>query len=203
VSGPWKFASTASPPLLNEQGRVVGILGGSVTPGARFDPRHMGISPGLGIALNSINAATPWSAVVRPAGGPSKLAELAAKQVLTEALSDTGAPFYVTTSSEVGKNITDALPHDVCEFSRHDSQVWVLSEWQKQGKATKGLFSAKVYDYQNHVRVLVEPKKLTLSPALTRSVFSFAPAQLEAGVYRIDLVWDGRSVWRTFIRVTD
>ena len=63
--------------------------------------------------------------------------------------------------------------------------------------------SAKVHDQQNRLRITVEPRKLSLSDAPTRSAFTFSPAGLNAGIYRIDLIWDDRPVWRTFIRVVD
>ena len=197
-------SESAGGPLLDVQGKVVGILGGSVVPGSRFDSRHMSISPLLGLSAGTLNAATPVPAVPEPLPGKSsRLSEMIAAGALAAQLSDMDGLLYVTTSLEMSKTASDPLPRDVCEFSRRDKQVWVVSEWQKKGKVSKGLLAAKVYDDQNRVRIAVEPKKTSLSPAPTRSGFSFSPGPLNPGVYRIDLMWDDQPVWRTFIRVTD
>jgi hypothetical protein len=101
------------------------------------------------------------------------------------------------------KSAGDPLPRETYEFSRRDGLVWVISEWQKKGKVSKGMLSAKVYDDQNRVRVTVAPKKTSLPLSLLRSGFNFALQPLSPGIYRIDLIWDDEPVWRTFIRVTD
>jgi hypothetical protein len=98
---------------------------------------------------------------------------------------------------------SDPLPRDVAEFSKRDKQVWVISEWLKKGKISKGVMSAKVYDEQNRVRVTVPPKKISLFSTPARSGFGFSPASLIPGIYRIDLIWDEQPVWRTFIRINE
>jgi len=110
---------------------------------------------------------------------------------------------YVGTAAEMPKSASDALPRDIATFSRRDNQVWVISEWRKAGKISKGVLSAKVYDDQNQLRVTVQPKRVSLSAAPTRSGFGFAPASLPPGFYRIDLLWDDQPVWRTFIRISE
>jgi len=37
----------------------------------------------------------------------------------------------------------------------------------------------------------------------TRISFAFSPSPLQVGIYRIDLLWDGRPTWRTFIRISE
>jgi len=194
----------AGGPLLNSKGEVAGILGGSVLPGSRFDVRHTSVNPALGIAANALSAATPASAISLPnANKPSKLSDLTEAGVLIAPLRDMDSLLYLGTSTKMGRHISDPLPHDVWEFSKHDKQVWVISEWQKRGKVSKGMLGAKVYDDQNHVRVVVDARKISLSWSPMRSAFSFETAALNPGVYRIDLSWDDQPVWRTFIRVTD
>jgi hypothetical protein len=52
-------AEAAGGPLLDLSGRVVAILGGSLTPGARFEGRAMNLSPALFNTFSAENAATP------------------------------------------------------------------------------------------------------------------------------------------------
>ena len=172
----------AGGPLLDLRGKVVGIVGGSVMPGARFDGHHMSVSPALGMAAKTLTAATPMFAMAgQTPAKVSALSELVAAGVLTAPLSDMDGLVYVTTSLEMNKGASDPLPREVSEFTRRDKQVWVTSEWQKKGKVSKGFLSAKVYDDQNRVRVNVEPKKMSLPSTLMRSSFGFSPGPLEAG----------------------
>lgn len=204
-----QFSPALSPeavgsPLLDSTGGVVAILGGSVMPGSRFDVHHTNVNPALGIVANVMNTATPISALPKSSSDkPSKIAELVARGVLTPPLQDMGSLLYLSTSTEVGKHASDPLPRDMFEFSRRDKLVWVISEWQKRSKVSKGMLGAKVYDDQNRVRVVLEPRKISLSTAPLRSAFSFETAPLTPGLYRIDLAWDDQPVGRTFIRVTD
>jgi S1-C subfamily serine protease len=194
---------TAGGPLLDLSGKVVGIVGGSVLPGGRFDRHHMSINPALGMTMQ-ISAATPIS--VLPAhitDKGSKLGELVTRGALTSPLSDMEGLIYVGTAREAMANPADPLPRDVSDFSRRDKQVWVFSEWLKKGKISKGLVSAKVYDQQNRLRITVDPKKVSLSSTPLRSSFTLSPSTVSPGIYRIDLYWDTRPVWRTFIRITD
>jgi len=80
----------------------------------------------------------------------------------------------------------------------------VYTFWQKKDKAAKGTIGAKVYDVQNHLAVTVPPKKATLVQEVpSRSAFSFSPAQLTPGVYRVDVLWLDQVVWRSFFRIVE
>jgi hypothetical protein len=75
--------------------------------------------------------------------------------------------------------------------------------WAQKSKLSEGLVSAKVYDEQNHLRVTITPKKVSLSPTPSRLTFSLPTSALKPGISRIDLIWDDRPVWRTFVRLTE
>jgi|WetSurMetagenome_2_1015567.scaffolds.fasta_scaffold348593_3 hypothetical protein len=61
-----------------------------------------------------------------------------------------------------------------------------------------------VYDAANRVRSKVEPKspKLLLSGRLP-FVRKFRPANLEPGIYRVDLFRDGLPIWRAGFAIVD
>jgi hypothetical protein len=162
----------------------------------------MSINPSLGLALTAVNVATPLPNLPNPKPA-SKLAELLASGALTPPLSDMEGLIYVTTATEAARAANTPLPRDVAEFSRRDAQVWVVAEWQKKGRISKGVVSSRIYDVQNRLRLNVPPKKVSLTEAPTRYTFGFTPAGLEAGIYRIDLLWDNQPVWRTLIRVAE
>lgn len=191
-------------PLLTPSGKVVAVLGGSLFPGARIERRGMSLSVSIWNALNSAGFATPLSTVSRtdPAS-PLTLNQLTENGTLTPPIQPSLNFTYGGTTREMPKDVNAPMPGDVSEFSRRDPMVWVYSYWRKKDKDNKGELAAKVYDSQNRVVVNLPPKKASLSETATRFAFSFPPTTLERGFYRVDLLWQGRAVWRTFFRILD
>jgi len=197
-------AEAAGGPLLDLYGRVVGIIGGSTVPGARFNRRDMSVSPSLWNSLTVQNKATPLTALnFSSEHRPSLLSALLSTGELTAPIHPMPEFLYGGTALAIAKDLAQPASQEVSEFSRKDPQVWVYTMWAQKGKVSKGMISARVYDEQNRLRVTVPPKKVSLYSTPTRSAFSFVPATLNPGVYRIDLIWDNRPAWRTFIRITD
>lgn len=80
----------------------------------------------------------------------------------------------------------------------------MYSVWQRKGKISRGVMSAEVYDPQNRIRVRVLPKKISIPAGMpARYGFSFSPKDLESGSYRVDLLFEGRAIWRTFFTIVD
>jgi hypothetical protein len=151
-----------------------------------------------------VNAAIPLSALPgNPPSHAASLADLAASGVLTEPISAMPEFLYGGTALDMTKKAGDTTPRDVSEFSARDQQIWVYSLWEQKGKRSKGMVSAKAYDEQNRVRVTIAPKKVTLTSTPARLTFNFPPSALKAGTSRIDVIWDNRPVWRTFVHVTE
>jgi hypothetical protein len=194
----------AGGPLLDLFGRVVAIVGGSLTPGSRFGARAVNLSPSLYTSFNGANAATPILPVFDILAGDSKTLEALTKDgsltVPIVAIPELG---YGGTSAELQKHFTDPMPKEVTDFSTRDPQICVTTLWLRRAKRSKGQVSATIYDVMNHPRVKVEPKKVTMFESPVRVSFTFAPASLPPGLYRIDVNWDDQPVWRTFVRITD
>ena len=197
-------AEAAGGPLLDTYGRAVGILGGSLSPGARFSGRALSVSPALWNSVSAENAVTPVSEIPRDLMGSGKtLDALASEGILSAPITPMREFLYGGASNELPKRASDPMPRDMSDFSTRDPQVWIISLWARKGKLAKGELSAKVYDPLNRSRVVVAAKKVTLQDMPVRIGFSFSPTSLQPGIYRIDLNWDGRPVWRTFIRITE
>jgi len=193
-------AEAVGGPLLDSFGRVVGIVGGSLVPGARAGSRNMELSP----ALWTFNHQSAVPVSVLPTQLPEtgqRLAELEAQGKLTAPVHAMEELVFGGTTLNLPKASGKGLPASVSEFSRKAAQVWVYSLWQQKGKRSKGVISAKIYDAQNRLRGDIQPRKISLSGAPIRNSFGFAPGPLDPGVYRIDVCWDGQAVWRTFIRI--
>ena len=183
---------------------MVGIRGGATTPGSRAVSHNMVVSPGVAANVTMAGAAIPLTAIPdQPTEPGHSLADLISAGVLTEPLIAMPEFMYGNTALDVNKKDAGATPTDVTEFSVRDPQIWVYSLWQQKGKLSKGMVGSKVYDVQNRVRVNVPSKKISLSSTPSRLVFSFPPIVLGPGVARVDVTWDDRPVWRTFVRVTE
>jgi S1-C subfamily serine protease len=192
-------------PLLNPRGEVVGIVGGSVTPGSRFGRYAMAVSAALWSRQHTDVAATPMPAL--PASSqtvPVTLSDLLAQGVLTPPLTPMPSLVYGGSARSVSRTANDMSTGDTSEFSHRDRVAWIYTLWQKKDKTGKGLTSTKVYDFRNHLIVDVAPKKISLSDGPpSRVAFDFAIETFPVGVYRVDVLWNGVPAWRTFFRITD
>lgn len=191
-------------PLLDLSGHVVGVLGGSSNPAARVPASSLMMNYAVWRSFQLANAATPITSLSDNApSGDKTLQDLAADGTMTTPLVPMHELLYGGTSNEMPKNIGGLTPRDVTDFTTRDAQIWVFTMWAKKGKISKGEVSAKVYDPSNQVRVTIAPKKIGLQEVQERLAFSFPPTTLKPGIYRIDILWDGQAVWRTFVRIQD
>jgi hypothetical protein len=194
----------AGGPLLDLNGKVVGILGGATAQGGHYGSRTMNLAPSLWNAIQPDNAATPISSVPDRVPGPGKkLEELMADGTLTPPIAPTEDFGYGGTVINLPKNAGDPLGRDMSEFSVHDPQVYVYSYWTRHGKLSKADIGARIYDAANKLRINVTPKKFPLESVPARIAFSFPPSSLAPGVYRIDITYNGNAAWRTFVRISE
>lgn len=196
-------AEAVGGPLLSTAGEVLGILGGTVVPGSRVDRRNLSVSPASYMPMNAPAAATTIHQV-RANQPPTTLSGLHDAGFMSQPIRAT-ASFVHGGTSRAFKNLpSGALPPNASEFSRRDAEVWVYTVWQRKDKVGKAVMSATVFDAQNRLRVTLAPKKIGIpAEAPARYGFAFAPKDLEAGSYRVDLLLDGKPVWRTFVTITE
>lgn len=192
-------------PLLTPSGKVTGILGGSKLPGSRVHPDGV-------LRVNGPD----WTSLTRVSATPlGQVPETGLETpVSLKTLRDTGAlcaPITTFASFAYG-GTTLKLPadpsapasRDVTDFSKKDPAVVVYTFWQKKDKEAKGTIGAKVYDIQNRLLLTVPPKKTSIpQEAPMRSAFSFPPANLSKGTYRVDVLWQDQVVWRAFFRIVE
>ena len=196
--------AAAGGPLIDTAGAVAGILGGSLNPGSRIARNASSISPGLWALLAVENGATSITEIPLsiPSAGKT-LAQLAADGSLTAPITPMPEFIYGGTTANLPARASDAMPPDASEFSKHDRQVSLYAMWARKGKLSKGEITVVMFDSQNRVRMNVATKKIGLSEIPQRFSIGFSPATLDPGVYRLDMNWDGRPAWRTFIRITE
>ena len=192
-------------PLLNPSGQVIGVLGGNLTPGARVGRRQASLSPALWQRPLPFNAATPITLMPSTAPpAPSTLKSVLDRHDLTPEIKALSSLVFAGTTNAMPANLERGMPRDTSEFSRKDAGVFVHLSFQRRDRQQPGMLSGIVYDIRNRVRITIEPKKVRLSDEVfTRFAFRFPTANLEPGTYRVDALWDGAPVWRTFITITD
>ena len=164
----------------------------------------MSVSPALFNSFGSGNGAIPISII--PTSAPTEgktLDQLRTDGLLTIPVYTMPEFLYGGTSNNIPKSAGDPLPREMSDFTARDAQIFVYSLWARRGKLSKGEVSGSVYDATNHLLVRVPPKKITLVETPLRVAFSFSPAPMPPGIYRVDLNWDGKPAWRTFVRITD
>jgi hypothetical protein len=200
----------AGSPLLDSAGRAVGIVGGSLKPGARLTRsaaignQEVRETLAHGAGGTAINSATPIGEV--PSEVPSTtrtLGELAEKGFLTPLLSPMPELVYAGTTNELRKRVPAGLPPEIFEFSQKGPEVGLFTVWQRKGKVSKGVISIRGFDTSNKPRVEGSARKASLSKDAQEVGFTFSPSSLEPGTYRVDLSWDNTPIWRTFVRITD
>lgn len=201
---PSTSAESIGGPLLGPFGKVAGLLGGSLLPGSRVNRDGIAVSTTVWMSLNRVSV-TPV-ALIAEAGSeiPVSLKTLANSGAFAAPIIPYASFLYGGTTTSLPSDPSAPARRDVNDFSKRDAAIWVYTLWQKKDKNGKGAIGAKVYDFQNHMLLTVPPKKTTIpQEAPLRSAFSFAPASLTPGVYRVDVLWQDQVVWRTFFRVLD
>lgn len=190
--------------MLDARGQVVGILGGSMSPGVRAGGRVGRGSLAVFTPFTIVTAATPISLVPQTsAGAPKSIFVLQKEGALTPELFPHPSLTFGGTAAVLPKN-DSLVPEGATQFSRRDPFVHVFTIWdRKEKKNSKGLFSAHIYDATNQVRMSLKEKKVSIPESPSRIAFTVSPATLEPGIYRVDVHFNAQPVWRTFFTVVD
>ena len=90
------------------------------------------------------------------------------------------------------------------EFARGDQQLIVFVTWLPEEKR-KGVPALHVFDLDN--RLIFEnagKKKITVNTnKLSYTAWEVDVATIRPGIYRVDVLLDSDTVWRTFFRVVE
>ena len=189
-------------PLLDHFGKVIGVIGGSLAPGMWLDHRGFALELAVTSPRSGMISVTPVDGIaLQPKYAAATLQDMLTSGMMTPPLSKT--PVFSFGA------ITDKISADYSyvsktQFSRKNSEIIVYTIWEKKEKISKGEVSMIVYDAANRVRSKVKPASLRFKPqGKMQFLYKFSPANLEPGLYRIDLFWDGLPIWRAGIAVLD
>ena len=193
-------------PLLNEYGEVIGLIGGSLLPGAAFleDAAFAARSHTLGVASRG-TFAVPIALVNDTASGATTIDGLLRDGQFMPPLASTQSVLSGVLARSVNKKTNPPQPiEERLEFSRSNAQGVLLLTWLPTEKR-KGYPSLRVYDLDNRlISETLNKKKITVTPnKLSYSLWDLNLAPLQPGIYRVDVLLDGDFVWRTFFRMVE
>jgi hypothetical protein len=193
---------TIGSPLVNDYGEVIGIVGGSLIGGAFpgdliYASRNASLGAvsrgGLAIPINLVNEAN---------ASPATLEQLRANgQFMTPLITQS----ILSGSLARGLNRKADPPRVIeerYEFSHADQQLVAFVAWLPEEKR-KGIPALRLFDLDNHlVFEDAGKKKITVNTnKLSYSAWELTIGTLPPGIYRVDVLLDTDTVWRTFFRM--
>ena len=193
-------------PLLNEYGEVIGLIGGTLVPGAAFleDLAFGARSNSLGMTSRG-TLAVPITLINDSTTASTTIDGLLRDGQFMPALVSTQSVLSGTLARTVNKKADPPNPIDEkIEFSRANPQGVLFLTWLPKEKH-KGYPSLRLYDLDNKlIGEMLNKKKITVDPnKISYSLWELNLAQLQPGIYRIDVLLDGDFVYRTFFRMVE
>jgi S1-C subfamily serine protease len=198
--------------LVNDYGEAIGVVGGSLVPGANSTTQLILSTPQthIGGTLHVRGGmAVPISAIPLPtaeaAGTP--LATLAAKgDFLPPVTAGRNIASAQLARSVEKKDGMTWASEGSSEFSRQQGKMIVYVFWEAKENCS-GNLTMRIFDLDNQPLNRVEqvkPLKLKLHPR-ERFVSSWEAniSALATGIYRVDMWLDDAPAWGAFFRVTD
>ncbi len=186
-------------PVLNEYGELIGVVGGSLLPGASaYEETHFGYPPNV--------LAVPISLVSLPPDDrrPTSLDELARNGQFIPLLVGQRNVMRATLALGVDRTWNSPRPiEEKSEFSRREGKMVVFLAWYPKQKR-KGLASVRVYNLDN--KLLFESKPLKINLQLNQFLYTtwdITFGNMSPTIYRIDVYLDADPIWRTFFRMTE
>lgn len=204
IADPFDLRAVGSP-LLNDYGEVIGIVGGSLLAGAfPGDAVYASRNATLG-AVTRGGLAIPISLVTDSAVSVTTIGQLAATGQFMPALSATQNVLSGTLSRGLNRKADPPrVIEERYEFARGDQQLIVFVTWLPEEKR-KGIPALHLFDLDN--RLIFEnagKKKITVNTnKLSYTAWEVDVATLRPGIYRVDVLLDTDTVWRTFFRVVE
>lgn len=197
-------------PLLDDYGRVVGVLGGNLLPGVE-SLRRSGVTEFILAGVAPENSGTPLvvpiSAIPEQSNSsqPVTLSALAAQGLFIKPLSRDSqvmSGVLCRNYQELG-HVAYSPVGQTFQFSRANDSLAVVITWTPDRK-TKATMQFQVYDLDNHPVGETRLEKISLEPRVTASsAVKIALSSLRPGMYRIDLLLGDAPQWREFFRVNE
>ena len=183
-------------PVVDEFGALVGMIGGpTVASATRLRDRWRLQAEVKGDSI------VPFSSVRVPQSPEeTTLTDLQAKGELALPLSGEGH----IVSGGFARGITRSPPTPSGQrddFSIADKQFVAFVNWTPVARL-RGQTQLRVFDGANRLMVQSPSKKSDLRKGQFAMSFWEVPVPPAPGLYRVDVMFDGRPIWRGFVRIT-
>jgi hypothetical protein len=197
--------------LLDEFGNYVGVIGGSIVPSANpirilYLLNDSG-NPSATLDFDTTGLAVPLSLLpnLPLTTAPTSLGELSDRGEFAPLLVKSNSVQYMMVTNAVGKDSGNIpLPRNSKQiFSKRESKASVYVNWQTSTKE-KVVCGLRFFSADNKLIGSSKQQDVTLAPGRYASTtWDFPLAQLPPGIYRVDLLINGKTSGREFIRITD
>jgi hypothetical protein len=199
---------SAGAPVVNEYGDVVALLGDQTIPGESLLPRPL-LGPSAterGAARAGVYA-VPIDQVHPPAAGTGGLSfvQLEKEGAFTPALG-AGRMHVARATTSQGARKEPGWINPVDEkavFARRSGSFTVILNLRPRAKLRLSA-NCRIVDLDG--RKLGEGKPAAIKADVSDTpvyAWQVSLAQIQPGLYRAEIVFDGQPVWRTFVRITE
>lgn len=197
--------------LLNEFGDYVGMIVGDTAPGGGT-MKILGLMNATPSRTEFIDMETTALAVPLallptpdPSAKPTSLSEIAAKGDFLPSLVKSDSIALATLSSYVEKD-PDRLPFakDYRQvFARKDNKASVFVSWPPREKR-KVKCEIRLFNLDNKMLSESKERELNMSPGkFMATTWELPVGVMAVGIYRVDLLLGGETVWRDFFRIME
>lgn len=199
-------------PVLNEYGEVTALAGGIALPGARSLYSRESATlvfagyPGNVLNTNIITSgsdtAVPIEKVAKEWSKPTSFEELTSSGAFTPAFTSRIRVGRGTLCKDLSKNGDVPFPvQEKFDFARAETAT-VYIQWSPI-KKDKALATVQVYDIDNKPLTTGKPTKVSIGAnEYSITTWKVPLAEFSPGIYRLDVLLDGQTTWRSYLRVT-
>jgi S1-C subfamily serine protease len=207
ISGDYEFASVGGA-LLNDQGEVIGILGGALPDSLLHGYQYQSLGDTSELAFGLTGGIAVASTLLPQAfsAPPVTLQDLWSDgQMMVPVTNSKYVVFGMLSQGEKikGKHFSPAERSQQATFRRGDTSATVLLHFANT-ESLKTSATLKLYDLDNRLLASGKPEKLTLSRGeTTDSMWQLPIANLSVGIYRVDVEVGDGAAWRQFFKITE
>jgi hypothetical protein len=179
--------------VLNDQGEVLGLLGGALPETRRY----------AGETLTTTGSVVPIELVHSVSNATSTpLQSLWATNQFTAPVTRGGSiSFGMITQGKPQKG--KAFPKEMkVDFTPGDGSATVVVAFQGI-QAWKSTAQLRIYDVDNHLLIQGDPVKISLRSGETQERAWSFPLIPKPGIYRADVLVGEEVAWRTFFRISE
>jgi trypsin-like peptidase len=207
ISGIYNRSSLGGP-LLNEQGHMIGLLGGALPEAllSDFNSDLQSNMPDLNLSTLGGIAIAASLLPTYPPGSPKSLPDMLSTGDMMPLVSKSQIVNFGLLSSGPASDPKQraAVPHNwKTNFQKGDASAVAIIAFTNV-ENIKSTATIKLYDLDNHLVATGKTEKLTITrgqPA--ERTWTIPLANLPAGFYRVDILVADDIAWRQYFKITD